>query len=200
MKLRHLVITTVSPILLLLAGGCATSPAPDLYVFSAEDGWRTVAVRDQAKSAFTVRFAPVNLPAYLDRPLLVVREGDMQIRVEQFHRWGIPLNMTVVEILGASIARDKPDAYVDVVAQRAPPAPGYLVHVDIVRLDGELGGDVELIAQWRVTRGGTGDREVVAQRLARYEEPTSGKNHAAYVDAIRKVLARMGTDIAAVME
>jgi uncharacterized lipoprotein YmbA len=199
MKLRHLVLAVASPVLLLV-GGCATSPVPDLYVFSADDGWRTVAVRDQAESAYTVRFAPVNLPAYLDRPLLVVREGDMQIRVEQFHRWGIPLSMTVVEILGAAIARDKPDVYVDVVTQRAPPEPGYLVHVDIVRLDGMLGGDVELIAQWRVTRGGSGEREVVTQRLARYKEPTSGKDHAAYVDAIRKVLARMGNDIAAVME
>lgn len=199
MHLRHLIIA-ILPSVLLLAAGCATSPEPKMYVFTADEGWRTVAERDQAQSAYTVRFAPVNLPAYLDRPHLVVREGDMQIRAEQFHRWGIPLNMTVVEILGSSIARTKPAAYVDVVAQRAPPAPGYLVHVDIVRLDGYLGGSIELIAQWRVSRGGADDRTVVAQRLARYEEKAAGKDHAAYVEAIRKVLARMGTDIASVME
>ncbi len=199
MNLRRMILAIV-PSMLLLAGGCATSPNPEMYVFSADDGWRSVAERDQAQSAYTVRFAPVNLPAYLDRPHLVVREGDMQIRAEQFHRWGIPLNMTVVEILGASIARTKPAAYVDVVAQRTPQAPGYLVHVDIVRLDGYLGGQVELIAQWRVTRGGADDRTVVAQRLSRYEEKAAGKDHAAYVEAVRKVIARMGVDIAAVME
>jgi len=200
MNLRRYLFVVLLPAALLFAGGCASSPKPDFYVLSAEEGWRAVASRDQATSAYTVRFAPVNLPDYLDRPNIVVREGSQQIRREPLRRWGIPLEKTVVETVGAAIARAKPEAYVDVVMQRMPPDNGYLVHIDLVRLDGHLGGEVELIAQWRVTRGSQKDGASVAQRLDRYEERASGKTHAAYVEAIRLLLARMGEDIASVME
>jgi uncharacterized lipoprotein YmbA len=200
MNLRHHLSLALFPLVLLLAGGCASSPRPDLYVMAAEDGWRTVAVRDQATSAYTVRFAPVVLPAYLDRPQLVVRESSQRIRTEPFHRWGSPLDITMVEIIGSAVARTKPSAYVDVITHRSPPSPGYLVHIDLVRLDGPLGGEVELIAQWRVVREGQADGAPVAQRLVRFVEPTASSSHAAYVEAIRVLLTRLGEDIASVME
>lgn len=200
MKLRHVLPFVLLPATLLFSAGCASSPKPDFYVLNAEAGWRGVASRDVAESAFIVRFAPLNLPDYLDRPNLVVREDLQQIRREPFHRWGIPLDKVVVETVGAAIAYARPQAFVDVVTQRMPPASGYLVHIDLVRLDGHLGGEVELIAQWRVTRGDQKDDENVAQRLDRYEERATGPTHAEYVEAIRVLLSRLGKDIASVME
>ncbi len=187
--------------LLLAAGGfgCASSPESRLYVFSASDSWRAVAARDAGASQFVVRFAPLNIPSYLDRPPIVTRVGDSEIKANQFHRWGIPLDITITEMLGATIARNHPEAYVDVVPHRGHLAAGYLVQVDIVRLDGYLGGPVELIAQWKVTKYGA-TTEVVAQRLNRYEQAAGAPSYEAYIEAVRSVVMKMGEEISAALK
>ena len=184
----------------LLFSGCASSPNPQNYVFAPTDGWRNVAVRDSSTSAFTVRFAPIHLPAYLDRPQIVTRITETEIKVDEFHRWGIPLNVTVTELLGASLARAISEAYVDVRPSRTRRADGYQVAVDIVRLDGFLGGTVELVAQWQVTKTGDTQESVLAPQLARYERECTGTTHEAYVNAIRDVVAALGTDIAKALQ
>ena len=184
----------------LLLSGCASSPEPRNYVFAPGDGWPNVAARDSSTSAYTVRFAPLRLPAYLDRPQIVTRTTATEIKVDEFHRWGIPLDMTVTELLGTSLARGIPEAYVDVTPSRTRRADGYLISVDIVRLDGFLGGEVELVAQWQVAQTGDTNTTVLPPRLGRYQCTCSGGTHEAYVSAIREVVSALGADIAQALQ
>jgi len=186
--------------MLVWTSGCATSPSPSQYVFSSGDGWRTVATRDVENSEYIVRFAPVRLPAYLDRPQIVTRISDKQISVDEFHRWGIPLDVTIKELLGAGVARDLPKAYVDVLPSRGQNDDGYQILVDIVRLDGTLGGPVELIAQWRVTQPGEDGGDFAVQRLSLYTQDSADKSYEAYVEAVRLAVAEMAKEIASVIE
>jgi uncharacterized protein len=183
----------------LLLVGCATTPAPRLYVFAPRDGWQHVAVRDVASSDYTIRFAAIKLPAYLDRPQMVTRITDNEIKVDQFNRWGIPLNQTILELLGGALATKLPNAYVDVMTASSRQPPGYLVQLEIVRLDGFLGGPVELIAQWRVQRGGAAPVTII-QKLSRYEQVSSARSYDAYVESIRHLLVEMGEEIAAAID
>ena len=73
------------------------------------------------------------------------------------------------------------------------------VQVDVVRLDGVLGGAVEFIAQWRVTRSGAVP-EVLVQRLTRYGHVATDRTYEAYIEAIRALVVQMGEDIAGVSE
>jgi uncharacterized lipoprotein YmbA len=73
--------------------------------------------------------------------------------------------------------------------------PGYLVQVEVVRLDGTLGGPVELIARWTVAPADN-EREPVARQLTRHVRDTSGKTYEAYVDALRLTLSDLGSAIA----
>ncbi|HMP73525.1 MAG TPA: PqiC family protein [Kiritimatiellia bacterium] len=179
--------------------GCSTTPAPRLYVFAPRDGWQHVAVRDVESSDYTIRFAAIKLPAYLDRPQMVTRVSDNEIKIDQFNRWGIPLHQTILELLGGALAKNLPNAYVDVMTATSRQPPGYLVQVEIVRLDGFLGGPVELIAQWRVQRGGPSPATIV-QKLGRYEQESATRSYDAYVDAIRHALVAMGDDIASAID
>jgi uncharacterized protein len=185
--------------ILVWTAGCATSPRPSQYVFSSGEGWRTVASRDVENSEYIIRFAPVRLPAYLDRPQIVTRISDSQINADEFHRWGIPLDVTVKELLGAGVARALPEAYVDVLPSRSQNDSGYQILVDIVRLDGELGGPVELIAQWKVSREGDA-RATITQRLTRHQQETGAKTYEAYVEALRLCTAALSADIAGVIK
>ena len=192
----HVVIALIAGGLL---AGCATTPASRLYVFSPRDGWQKVASRDVESSDYTIRFATIKLPPYLDRPQIVTRVSDNEIKVDQFNRWGMPLNQTILELLGGAMAQKLTNAYVDVIPATSRLPLGYLVQVEIVRLDGFLDGPVELIAQWRVQRGGP-EPVTIVQKLGRHEQVSSARSHEAYVESIRHLLVEMGEDMAAAIE
>ncbi|HMO52720.1 MAG TPA: PqiC family protein [Kiritimatiellia bacterium] len=198
-KRYDLVLAGTALVVACLLTGCARSPASRHYVFAPREGWQQVAVRDSVSSDYTIRFALVKLPAYLDRPHIVTRTSDNEIVLDKFNRWGMSLSQTVTELLGGTIARQLTNAYVDVITATSSRQSGYLVQADIVRLDGFIGGPVELIAQWQVTRGGS-DPVVLIQRLSRFEVGSTEKNIAAYVEAVRELVARMGEEIADIIE
>jgi uncharacterized lipoprotein YmbA len=151
------------------------------------------------ESAYVIRFAQIELPAYIDRPHIVTRINDHEIKVAQMHRWGMPLNTTMLEIVGAALARSLPDAYIDVQPVRHREAEGYTVEINVVRLDGPLGGKVELIAQWKLIKIGA-SREVIAQRLGHHVKEAADASHEAYVEAVRQVVDELGLDIAKVVQ
>lgn len=185
-------------LMMMLVAGCSTSPSSRRYVFAPGEGWRTVAARDASASSYEVRFAPVRMPAYLERPQIVTRLNDAEIKIDQFHRWGIPLDVTIAEVLGARVGREVPEAYVDVKPSRGSAFEGYHIVVDVVRLDGFLGGEVELIAQWKVNQVGETNR-MVAQRLSRYETAMKSEKYEEYVEAVRLNIDALGKEIAAVI-
>lgn len=183
----------------VMLNGCASSPDPHQYVFSSGEGWKAATSRDVASSKYIIRFAPVRLPAYLDRPQIVTRLSENQINSDEFHRWGIPLDVTIAEILGAGLARYLPEAYIDVLPSRGQKDTGYQIKIDVARLDGILGGTVELIAQWKITREGE-TADMIAQRLTRYQKDAVNKTYEAYVEAVRLTVAEMAKEMAAVIE
>jgi len=197
--MKRFVNTGFSIVTVLMLGACASTPPPRLYVYAPGDAWRDVSVRDAETSEYTIRFADVKLPAYLDRPNIVTRIAENEINAAPFHRWGMPLNQTVSELLRETVAGKLPDSFIDANAASSSHRPGYLVQVNIIRLDGFLGGQIDLITQWRVSRTGA-EPEVLAQRLSRFHEASQDKSYEAYIDAIRRLMATLGREIAAVIE
>ena len=203
MKLLHtLRFTTLAAGLLAfaLSSGCLSrSPEARTYVTSSSDGWRALAARDEATCSFSIRVAPVDLASYLDRPEIVTRASGLEIQKNSLQRWGIPLDVLIDESVSLRLASALPDAFVDVLSDARREPADYLVNVSVVRLDGYLGGEVELIAQWSVTRTGAGAKPV-AQRVGRHAATAGAKTIEAYVQAVEKLLADLGDDIAAAVK
>ena len=182
----------------VLSSGCLSrSPEARTYVTSSSDGWRALAARDEAACAFSIRVAPVDLAAYLDRPEIVTRASGIEIQKSALQRWGIPLDVAIDESVSLRLAQALPDAFVDVFSDVRRQPSDYLVNISVVRLDGYLGGEVELIAQWSVVRTGA---KPVAQRVGRYAATAGAKSIEAYVQAVEKLLADLGDDIAAAVK
>ncbi len=203
MKLLHtLRFTTLAAGLLAfaLSSGCLSrSPEARTYVTSSSDGWRALAARDEATCSFSIRVAPVDLASYLDRPEIVTRASGIEIQKNALQRWGIPLDVLIDESVSLRLASALPAAFVDVLSDARREPADYLVNVSVVRLDGYLGGEVELIAQWSVTRAGAGAKPV-AQRVGRHAATAGAKTIEAYVQAVEKLLADLGDDIAAAVK
>lgn len=183
--------------LVLLSGCLSRSPEARTYVTSSSDGWRALAARDEAACAYSIRVAPVDLATYLDRPEIVTRASGTEIQKDTLQRWGIPLDVLIDESVSLRLASALPDAFVDVFSDARRQPSDYLVNVSVIRLDGYPGGEVELIAQWSVTGV---DAKPAARRVARHVATAGAKTIEAYVQAVEKLLANLGDEIAAAIK
>ena len=95
---------------LLELAGCADNQPTRFYTLSAmtdAPGGKPPATR----ADLTVGIGPVTLPPYLDRPQLVTWTAPGELKVDEFVRWGEPLDTgvtrTTVENLAALLPQDR---------------------------------------------------------------------------------------------
>jgi uncharacterized lipoprotein YmbA len=169
--------------------GARVSPATQHYVLSpvveAPPG-RTASLA----LPVVVGVGPVTLPAYLDRPQMVLRPAPDRIEITEFEQWGEPLRNGVTRVVAVNLARLLPESRVVAFPWRSTEAIGYQVILDIGQMDGPAGGSVALDARWRVLdRSGS----EVAARVSRLSEPAGTGTTAA---AMSRALGVLSHDIA----
>lgn len=182
--------------------GCATSREPQYFLLSGGGPPPDAGVVSLPEPARVIQLLPIRMPAYLDRPQIVTRPAPWQIQTSDFHRWGMPLDVAVTDLLVAVLARELPAAAL-VTAPPAGAAPAgrrpasCRVWVEIDCLDGALGGEVVLAARWTVTAepGSAGDEQPALRRAAHCRQPTSGPGYDAYVQAIGAAVAQLGKEL-----
>ncbi len=137
-----------------------------------------------------VGVGPVTLPAYLDRPQMVLRPAPDRIEITEFEQWGEPLRNGVTRVVAVNLARLLPESRVVAFPWRSTEAIGYQVVLDIGQMDGPAGGSVALDARWRVLdRSGS----EVAARVSRLSEPAGKGTTAA---AMSRALGALSHEIA----
>jgi uncharacterized lipoprotein YmbA len=68
------------------------------------------------------------------------------------------------------------------------------VAIDVLRLDGRIGGEVECVARWIISSG-DGKKELVS-RISRIVESTPGEDYEAFIQAESRAVAALGKEIA----
>lgn len=135
-----------------------------------------------------VTFARITIPAYLDVPQIVTREGNEISRSEK-DRWGEPLARGVARVLALRCA-------VVASARGVKPAPTERVSVAIERFDGRPDGNVEISARYALIPKAESGAKAVEFRLFRASVPVSAPNdYAAYVRALDAALSALAEDI-----
>lgn len=83
--------------LLLAVWGCSATPAAKFYLLEP------LPIPHQPEPAgyppVTLEFAPVKIPAYLDRAQLVYATADNNYRLDEFNRWAEPLDDNIGRVL-----------------------------------------------------------------------------------------------------
>jgi hypothetical protein len=137
---------------------------------------------------------PIKLPEHLDRPEIVTRTSSNQLELAEFDRWAGPLaddfNRALAVNLSILLSTDR----VSIFPWRKSVPIEYQVVVDVARFDGELGGDVWLIARWTLLRGD--DKKVLSMESSRISEPSSDRGYEAMVAAQSRALAHLSRKIA----
>jgi uncharacterized protein len=179
---------------LLLLVGCATSPPARYYVLTPlSDG---KALTGEACAA--VGIGPINLPEYANRTQVVTRATAEELLGSQFELWAEPLHESVPRIIAADLSRLLCTKEIVLYPWAASRVPDYRVEMEIVQMDGDLGGAATVEAWWRVTNGG--DKKTKIARKAVYREATTGGDYKSLVQAHSRALVALSRDIAAALK
>lgn len=172
-------------------GGCATSPQAAFYTLSPERPREAVGT---GGASLAVAIELVAVPEMVDRPQLVLRVNDTQVRIDEFARWAEPLKRQIANVIAADLAQLLPDAHVSSYPQWADRMAAYQVSLDVQGFDSAPGDAAAVSVLWlvRPPRQGT---PVSGRSVVR--EPAGGPGYDALVAAHSRALAAVSRDIAA---
>lgn len=187
----HAVARWLPLVVLVLAAGCARTPAARYYLLDAT-GTPPVAGE---RTGPLVGLGPVALPGYLDRPQIVTRSGNHQLKLLPQDRWAEPFSESFERLLRARLAEALPNARVVGMPWKASSTPARRVALQLERLDQGPDGSLVLVARWTVADG---DEPVGAQHVSNIAVPAGGDT-ASLVAAHAEAIGRLAAEIAAAL-
>lgn len=174
---------------MLALGLAACASAPMHYYTLVPPADATAA---PATAPFQFELLPVGVPAQVDQPQLVVRQGGQGVAVLDGERWIAPLPDEVRAALSADLARAL--GAQDASGLPASGQPRLRIRVDLRRFDSVPGAYALVEAVWSVRSLQGGGTASCASRL---REPV-GDGYAALVQGHQQALAALAAQIAGV--
>jgi uncharacterized lipoprotein YmbA len=142
----------------------------------------------------TIGIGPVEFPAYLDRQQIVTRVSENELHLAGFDEWAEPLKDNFTRVLVENLYALLLEEAFEVFPFRGSAEIDYQVEVEVIRLDGRLGGDASLTVRWTLfERHG---RELLLTEKSSIHEPARGSDYAALVAAQSRAVEAFSREIA----
>ncbi len=194
--LRAMATVIVCSALLLSACSTGKQAQTRFYVLdsmpagvSALDG----ATRDPP---LAVNIAALRLPQYLERPQIVTRSANNELKLAEYHQWGGNLAKNMMRVTARNLARLLDTAHITIFSRRPPKAPDIRLEIDVLQFERGPDTRVLLSAQWRILGAGDGIPKV-ARISDLYSEPLAAD---ATIDktvgAMSELMGRLNREIA----
>lgn len=191
---RRLLILVLAIAALTAVGACrSAAPTVRFYTLSPVSDAPAASAMAERGAGFSVGVGPLTIPREIDRPNIVTRTADGQLHIDEFHRWAGTMEDSVLSLLTRGIAAELDSELVVAHPWTNFIDPDYRLPINILRLDGELGGTVTLEATWGVTPHG--QRRAVVVHRSTITEPTAGPGYAELVKAHNRALATLSRTI-----
>jgi len=192
---KHLTIGLLSLVTLIIVSGCANTQSSNLYLLKAHEG---ISLPKEISPLKGVHIAVerIRIPKYLDRPTIMTTGDDMKLVYSEFRRWGSPIENNISEVLVLNLGSLLPESIVLSSRSMAPHPPDYILHVQIQRLDGELGKEVMLMARWGIFSNDAGIQKYVSGGSTSNKVKLSGDEYGDYVAAINRMITDLSIKIA----
>jgi uncharacterized lipoprotein YmbA len=178
--------------LVLALAACASSPVRFYTMVAPSDGPLSAADAGGGKP-LSFDLAPIRIPAQVDQPQLVVREGGQRLAVLESDRWIAPLADEVHAALAGDLVRALPGPDLTGVAGATPAV--LHIRVDLRRFDSVPGASATIEAAWSL-RAGTAASPSVLVCTTTISEPV-GPGYDALVQGHQRVIGRLAEEIAA---
>ncbi|MGD9150676.1 MAG: PqiC family protein [Desulfobacterales bacterium] len=178
-------------------GGPSPTPATRFYVLnsidSAENTNRPQPVMNLDKDV-SLGIGPIRLSQVLDRPQIVIRTSQNEIRVADLDRWAAPLQENITNVLTDNLTTLLSTGSILKFPWKTALPIEYQIVMEITRFDGMPGGNADLRARWAIL--GENGRKVYAKAKTALTEPIGGDTIAALVSAQSRLVAKLSLEIA----
>ena len=180
---------------LMLLVGCAGNAPSRYYILSPLTDENRVT---QEESCISVGIGPIKLPEYVNRLQIVTRTAPNELLLSYFDLWAEPLADSVPRVLAENISRLICTREVALFPWKPSRVPDYRVEVEVLQMDGTLGGTVSLDACWTIFSGR--EKKALVIKRSSYSEPVTGKGYDTLVQVHSHLLAALSRDIAGALE
>jgi len=147
-----------------------------------------------ATEGTTIGVLPVAMPDYLDRPQIVTRASENEIKLDEFSRWAEPLKESFTRALVLNLSSLLDTVKVVKTTGSAGFPMALQVGVEVLQFDGALGGDAVLIVKWALFEA-DGKKLLLGKRSS-FKEPTGAATYEAMVAAESRAVAALSREIA----
>ncbi len=198
MYIRFILTHVLSALLLITAlTGCVGGTSPSSVYYVLTPAGQLQHQSSKMVSKIDVGVGPVKLPGFLDRPEIVTRQGENQLIVNEFHRWGDSLDAQINYVLAENLSARLDTVNVVIYPWQRLFAPEYQIYIDFRQFDGRMGGAVTLKAIWRVVDTADDKRLITQQSLI--VVPTGNNSFESYVSAQNDALEKLTLEIVKVL-
>ena len=152
-----------------------------------------------AEGRIRIGLETVVVPEYLNRNEIVVNLDNTVYQLAEFNQWAEPLNDNLTRVLEENLTNLLRADSIDVFLASESSIPlDYRLEVDVLRLDGNLGDQVTLVAQWALLEAEEDD--LILMRRSEYQEPAADKTYKELVLAKSRTVEKLSRDIAAAIK
>ena len=185
----------------LALAGCLGGPsAPtNFYMLSPLSPSQAGTSAATAEGRIRIGLATVVVPEYLNRNEIVFNLDNTVYQLAEFNQWAEPLNDNLTRVLAVNLTNLlQEDSITVFLSSDSSILPDYRLEVDVVRLDGNLGGQAALVAQWALLAGEEDD--LILMRRLEYQEPATDQTYKGLVLAKSRMVEKLSRDIAAAVK
>ena len=194
----RLVVASWAALGLAVTGCVSLKRTPEARFFVLRSLAEPAAAPALAKQGL-VGVLPVRLPGHLERPQLVTWAAPGELRIDEFVRWGEPLDAGLTRTLTENLVALLPDNFVARYPWRATAVPRCRVIVELRSFGLQPSGEVLLDGRWALLP--TSGEQPLARGSGRFTRGplprgAAGVDPTAEVEAMSELVADISRDIA----
>ena len=182
--------------LFLFLGGCMGQvSAPTRFYMLKPIAGSEMKLKFAARDRYViVGIAPIEFPAYLDRPQFILQKGKNEYRLAEFDNWAEPLRNNFERVFFENLNILLNDLPVAVVGQASSLDIDYQLRMAVIRMESDQKGQVTLDAGWIIL--GDDGRKLVLAKVSRNREQSGSEEYGEIVAAQSRALEALSREVA----
>jgi uncharacterized lipoprotein YmbA len=142
-----------------------------------------------------IGIGPVTLPQYLERPQIVTRLSSNEMKLADFDQWAEPLKDNFTRVMAENLSAMLCADAMAIFPWTGSTPVDYQIQVEVIRLDGTLGGEVVMTARWAIM--GEDSRKLLYTTTSSYRAPVADSDdYTPFVAAQSRLVEKFSQDVA----
>ncbi len=193
--MRQYKVYRITPIIIALSLVTACSATTDPTRFYSLKSTHTVGtIKNIAEKTYSLSIESISIPRLLDRPQIVSRIGENEIKRSEFHQWGGSVVEEIQQLFTKNLEIELSNTHFYLLTRESRLRPDYTLYLNITRLDGELGNYATVEITWlleSVENGEITNRGTILQTT-----PLATKRYSDYIATLQRLLEQSVSKLA----